>query len=995
MRKRIALAVVVGAWLGVWGPRCHGAESAAEVVYLTQSRDWLVFQTGWGDGCPLARELVRQAFLMAARDELGLLTRDGWLGSEMPDDGENAPWEFRAQPQDPTPVRLLRGFPGQQRELFVHELRKPVRAKRRIDYRQLTEMQERLSRTEYVDVLKTAGYTGRRPPQDATQTVPATTEHLLNQMTVCAQFRALRELHAQMGSQGESPALLGALVRGYAHLGLLTEYYWHPAHKVFKARALLYAQRMVAQAPESPLGLWHRAYAAALTSDDRWTAQDLQEAEKVWEALPEGNRPAKPAWLPLIGAMCHYQVEAFLQPLEDLQLAPLASLLRFITVERAGCQTWAVQTAMEVLPVLPECYRVHDSLCQFAGATLLESATQEPIVRAGQTLYTWVRAMPDLPEEVRRTLPEAPSLGSLFRAALPEGSPTAETSEYQAEEEFPRRRQLTEALLQCGAAANTSDRGEPAWETLGLLIRELSFQQVYRRSSYEGVSLGWNSEEWLSTANPLVEGHPCQAVLQTFGGDYEQLQAAHARLLEIDRAGLEPTAYVLYEKASNFPELDALLLFRAMWRNLDLVTRDLVLGIRAYGYSESIGDRRWMGQTLLRLSADSPMAYRVLIETDWDAIQEKIPAWKEAAQRYPGLASALAEKYLRLKQPDEAEPMVRAALKMVPFDLALRRELALLYDRRGQHDRWREILEEQLQQPDYYRDHLTVQSEIAQDYMKHKHWEKAIPYAEAIAEAEEEWGLSAAAQCYEALQRFEEAQQLLQAYAERYGNPMPWYFFCRRTGHGDLATVREMILSQAAAREQAEVVGSYDYAAYYQLEGQLDLALREIEETVTNWGRGDDALWMALIADQAGDSVKRDRALDLAKELAANRSGRLGASSNGIVSLTLLLQKDLAEGGQGKIDLELAERCLEPLDGLNQFLFRCGLAQYLNHHGQPERALGYFKQCLGWTGIDARYRALAGAALVESGITPAEYQDLLQPDPNAQEFSAILESLDE
>ena len=36
---------------------------------------------------------------------------------------------------------------------------------------------------------------------------------------------------------------LGVLVRGYAHLGRLTELHWNGSAKVFKARSLLYAQR--------------------------------------------------------------------------------------------------------------------------------------------------------------------------------------------------------------------------------------------------------------------------------------------------------------------------------------------------------------------------------------------------------------------------------------------------------------------------------------------------------------------------------------------------------------------------------------------------------------------------------------------------------------------------------------------------------------------------------------------------------------------------------
>ena len=60
---------------------------------------------------------------------------------------------------------------------------------------------------------------------------------------------AVRDLHRAIRADGESPARLGALARGYALLGVLSEYEWHPAHRALKARALLYAQRLVARDP--------------------------------------------------------------------------------------------------------------------------------------------------------------------------------------------------------------------------------------------------------------------------------------------------------------------------------------------------------------------------------------------------------------------------------------------------------------------------------------------------------------------------------------------------------------------------------------------------------------------------------------------------------------------------------------------------------------------------------------------------------------------------
>ena len=118
---------------------------------------------------------------------------------------------------------------------------------------------------------------------------------------------AVRELHAAIRQDGESPARLGALVRGYAHLGVLNEYLWTSAHKVFKARAFLYAQRLIAQDPDSPWGLWHRAYIEALAGLHKRALDDLAEARKLARGR---GAPKVPAWADTLAAYCHFDLAA-------------------------------------------------------------------------------------------------------------------------------------------------------------------------------------------------------------------------------------------------------------------------------------------------------------------------------------------------------------------------------------------------------------------------------------------------------------------------------------------------------------------------------------------------------------------------------------------------------------------------------------------------------------------------------------------------------------
>jgi hypothetical protein len=141
-------------------------------------------------------------------------------------------------------------------------------------------------------------------------------------MTLEGQFHALRELHALATRQGESPWVLAGLARASANLGALTEFHWSPAHKVYKARALLYAQRLLARQPREPWSYWHRAYALALTGLHRDALEDLARATQLLaDAARQGPGDPRlrqaPAWVGPVEALCRFDTPRPVPPLPD------------------------------------------------------------------------------------------------------------------------------------------------------------------------------------------------------------------------------------------------------------------------------------------------------------------------------------------------------------------------------------------------------------------------------------------------------------------------------------------------------------------------------------------------------------------------------------------------------------------------------------------------------------------------------------------------------
>jgi hypothetical protein len=375
-----------------------------------------------------------------------------------------------------------------------------------MDYRAwLTEL-EQLSRGGFVDAIKRAGFQGKPNSLKDAAEVPRQIEAVLEKMDFVSQFSAVRELHELIRVGGQSPERLGALARGYANLGLLTEFHWHPAHKAFTARSLVYAQRMVSSDKQAWRALWHRAYAFALAGLHQQALGDLQAAEKQGKAAAKDS-PPPPAWVDLIDAYCRFDHARLKAAGEKRPERDLALLLWFDSVHHSGHKATTMAVALEVLGKLPDCYPAMDAVSHLGGVSIGHRATTVPFAVAGRALYSRVLAVPGLPRAAAKIAKGA------------EENPGA--SEESVVKEFQSRAKLIRALLDSGVGEPTQaagsalpavgaalDHGEPSWVCLGRLVSNLSFMHAWRRADFLVRQLGVPTDDFLKAAAPLVEVHP-------------------------------------------------------------------------------------------------------------------------------------------------------------------------------------------------------------------------------------------------------------------------------------------------------------------------------------------------------------------------------------------------------------------------------------------------------------------------------------------------------
>jgi tetratricopeptide (TPR) repeat protein len=888
----------------------------------------------------LARELVRQSLLIAARDELGLATRDVVAGdvpveSKQADAKEGASVEllmlFRT---GKTNRALIRRTEGAKVDVLLDQ---ELGADKSLfeDIAKLVTVAEGLSRTEFPGVLKKLGLDGKTKTPTTDRALPSGVEDRLSQLGFSEILSAVRDLHAANRAEGESPARVGALVRGYALLGVLSEFHWHPAHKAFKARALLYAERLVAQEPKSAWSLWHRAYAEALAGLNQHAIADLEQARTLPRQQPIA-RP--PGWVDVIDAFAHCDLKRL--KIDGGPQSGLAALLRLAIVEFPGTPSLFVQAAKDVLGIDAECYRAIDAMCQAGGVSNLHVATLLGPQMLEQAFPQRLGALDKLPAKVREQLDQ------------PAGGEVA----------------LLDALAKAGQP--DADAGEPSWGVLSHLIRETRFIQVYRRLHFMSVIWGVPAEipQYWAESHRLVADHPYRPYLESFVVGPNELEKIYAGLiqkldledLEINQARL--TAAI--SRSSKLPKAQNAWHFA--WVHRDEIARDCAQALN-HSFDKFKAQE---ARSLLEVNPHSPFARATLVEHDWDKVKDQVGEWeKEAGDSSPALLAALARRYSQLKKFDEAERALRAYIKISPDHWGYHL-LADNYKARNDLKHWQATLDEFLDRgEDLGLDHAQVGVELAEHFMAQKQWDKAWPYAEDAAETWAQWAMDCARRCAEGMEKYDDATTWAQRQSERYPESdwPTWYLCCKRTGHGDVNGARDFTRPYVEATGHPFFVGTFQW-----MNGERKEALasfkRHYEATPSEW----TCLLVMMAADDLGDAKTREEFF----KTFISKHRRQGSKW---AQIWEMFHQALDQGKEAPIDLKAVDKILESVPvaqrGNTEFI----VGRYLANHGKPEDARRYLTITLksavaDWTKAQAgdAMSRLGGNAEVQKADDPAK-----------------------
>jgi tetratricopeptide (TPR) repeat protein len=900
IRKNSLLIVLATAAFAPSFSRAQSQEPVPRVALTVQRVSWGTHEDIRGG--LLTREFVRQAVLIAARDELGLNTADAVLGESLADPAVPAALQLEITVATPQPNQLSVRLDvvGREPRIPLVDRQYAYNQDGRHIYESLARILEAESRTTFVDALVAAGAVRREVERGAAEADLTRVDELLAEMNVVSQFVAVRQTHEQLRPAPQSPAALGAVTRGYAHLALLTQEHWDASPQVFAARAVLYAERHCVATSESPASLANRVYARALIGLHELALRGFARLRE----LPESGAAA-PAWGPIIEAYCRFDgaaLEAASQP--PSPLAPLAAVLRARVAAGVGDERLLLEATGDAVARAPEAYGLFPPLEYRGSLTVVRRAAVGSLQRLGNGLLDRFAATPEVPAAANAlaanaVIPAGTDLEALFPPVL---------------------RELADVL----ANAASADAGDPSWQALAALVREEIFVQSawFLEVTTGGVAMSMADEA--RAARPLIAGHRYEPYIASFQFDRDrQWDQFRAAIEPIDLVDLRPTMRRLYQRywAVSFPnrELMGQNAFGAAIRQRSFTADEMAAVIRqadTVRQHDVEVQQQWdlLFHQLGKISPHHPLAVRQTIALTGQPTPEQLAAWEAAAQSDPRTLAALGAKYGQLGQPAAAIRCLERSIAVSPA-LAAFEALAAMHRAQGRDDLWQASLERYLEVEDYGLGHAQVQNKIAEDLLRRGRFAEAEPLARAAAATGAAWAMATASEVCERLEQWEDSEGYISTVSRNYAaaNRAKWYFWCRRTGRGDEAAALELARQYLDSdRSKQDFYGPDSLLVYELLNNRPAQAL---EQAHVSWQRNNQSYWSlihaALAAAESGNQPLADEHLATLQQITGlddpnkNRPDR--------AALEFISEGLGADAGPPRT-VEQLNDCLDPLD---------------------------------------------------------------------------------
>lgn len=705
-------------------------------------------------GDPLYTELGRQAFLITAREDFGLKTLDGSLFEEVDREDPNAVDVSLSVVADlGVDVKITRG----NELLWEHHLADqsgPVST-----YLAICRNIEPITHHEFVEILKKLGYTHQPNKRVESARLTEEQESLLLSMNHIAQWMALRSIHTDIREEGESPERLGGLVRGYSNLAQLTLPLVDLRHQVYRARAMLYAERLYNFDQSKQIGIWNQQYCMTMcglikTSNNRFLWAEKKKARGESPATNE----TPPDWLPLLKHYGEYKYEALETIAFDEKENPLQELaqtLWYRAIEQSNCKMLINQAGNRIQAVNYEGLWVNDSEYYHSGVGKRHEVTANAPTLHTRQMRNWLLKLEDIPKEITKRLGRS---------------------------EDPLVPKSIAMLANKIIAADQGELKEPSLANLGRTIEGWNVLHLYRRTHFLKYSLGAESYDEILPQRIVYKNHPHGRLIESYAlprnAKFEDYEALLSDYEFID--GSRRTHYELVNRTPKdlaFANTTRKEARRLLW----IATSDNEADISQSMYvanSHNAEDMLYYAGKLGKISKHSPIRHSILLRHKWQKMKRNLDKHLRDYGHYPAVQRSVAEGFTKDDNHEKAIEHFEKYIESSPDQSAIQ-SLAQIYYDQGT-DEWLDTLAITLDQPDFGLTHAAAASRIAATLMHEGRFDEAMPWAERAGISGSAWGMLIHAECLTTLGKLEEAERIVRYVDSRYshdGYSRWWYFW--------------------------------------------------------------------------------------------------------------------------------------------------------------------------------------------------------------------------
>gem|GEM_PF-5932522 len=795
---------------------------------------------------------------------------------------------------------------------------------------------------------------------DGPEQLPEDIEILLRRMNHLSQFAAVRRLHSLLREQGESPAILSGLSRGYAHLSQLTIPLIDMRYRAYGARALLYAARLCEKDWDSPVGFWHRGHVFLWLGFPRGVQGELDGARKRAK-----EDDIEPDWVALQRLYVEYRFEELEQLAYDESYPDResAALLWMLAARMTGSPVYAVGIGQQVRELLPHSERVITLFSPRASVALPPGLSLKGPAIQLTNLHQHLRDVADMPVSVVAHLDERG----------PDPPEVQEVDDQFTDIEWLR------SVPELFAAEGDRDVAQPSWHVMAANIRGWNTRHLFARADFLRESRGVNCGDFVDETLDKLDDDRYVDLYRALGtpkGIAEDELSLITEQMVTPEINYTSVAYrAAYGLAKRSMTADGLVGDIAARAFEDIANYEESLR-KTLGYQYGERYLRWV-RWAQQVSEHAPVLCSELIRLDWENVADKADEWETRYPNCPDIQKALGHSRKLFGDVDKAINHYELYLAMIPETRGYVGLAEAWYIKDKSEDVWLSVLEEAMECDDHPMEHASAAAHGAATLMRDGRFEDALPWAERAADSYSYAGIVCLIECQTALGAFDEAEELARLRANHYQNDL-WYEWCVCNGQGDLQGAWEARLNKLLENGMENAYqGNIAYAIHHLVTGNPAAALDELVE-VENSPNEDVALryrvWAAVLSavlfDELGDSDSRDSTLRQVLSILPDDELQVTQQSSRLVQL--LLQ----DAGAGDLSSEEIEDLVyndAELDYDVENSAALMLGRYLWNHDQPEHAIEVWKHAArapeGWN------RMLACSWLRTAGVEPIQLQD--------------------